>query len=191
MIILHVQQVVFELYQVADSPNNIPSEEYAIGDHRTVWLLYEVLIFYFNIFSTMLFLFVSRFHNGFTSMRDKVGLGANLRYRVDYLSYCKEDLHWFTIFMNQLFLGVYAYKKRIRLLHRKLFTLSLTTGRNTFCLFIVTIIFFTDRKISMSWKTICLTIATICINLIIWYIFSIQEYEKMYWSLFILYDSIL
>ena len=60
------------------------------------WLLYEVCIFYYSIFSLVLLLFISRFAT-FRTIRERVGFGGNIRYKIDFLEYCKEDVHWFMI----------------------------------------------------------------------------------------------
>ena len=62
-IIVYVQQVVLSLYENG-------SETYAKQDSRVVWLLYEVLIFYFNLLSLMIFLVFSRFKS-FKTLREK------------------------------------------------------------------------------------------------------------------------
>ena len=74
----------------------VNKETYAKMDQRIVWLLYEVLIFYFNIASLMIFLVFSRFQS-FRTLREKYGYGLNMRRTMDFLSYCKDDLHWFQI----------------------------------------------------------------------------------------------
>ena len=78
-----------------------------------VWLLYEVVLFYINIISQIIFLFLSRLFP-FRTVKEKFveGFSKKMRYRVDFLDFVKDDIHWFQITVHQIFLAWYAYKKR-------------------------------------------------------------------------------
>ena len=64
------------------------------NNHIICWLLYEVVIFYFSIFALIIFLILSRFKS-FRTLRERVGYGGNMRYKIDFLDFCKDDIHWF------------------------------------------------------------------------------------------------
>ena len=116
-VIVYVQQVVLTMYDpnyIDPGSENPDSEKFAKKDQRVVWLLYEVLIFYFNIASLMIFLVFSRFLS-FRTLRENNGFGLNMRRTMDFLSYCKDDLHWFQILTSQILLGFFAFFKRINL----------------------------------------------------------------------------
>ena len=65
-------------------------------------------------------------------MREKAGFGSNLRYKTDFLDFCKDDIHWFNLIFQQLFLGIYAYKKRVNQKRFQIdyFVLTLLIARN-------------------------------------------------------------
>ena len=65
-------------------------------DHQTIWLLYEVLLFYYNLAALLIFLIFSRFVS-FQTLRERAGYGSDFRYKTDFLYFCKDDLHWFTL----------------------------------------------------------------------------------------------
>ena len=71
------------------------------------WLLYEVAIFYFHIFAMMFFLLFSRIRS-FKTLRERVGFGAKMRYKIDFLDFVQNDVHWFLIIVSQLFLCIFA-----------------------------------------------------------------------------------
>jgi hypothetical protein len=58
-----------------------------------VWLTYEVIAFYLNMFGVVFFLFVSTFTQ-FKTIRDRLNLAGNMRKNLDFLRYASEDLHW-------------------------------------------------------------------------------------------------
>lgn len=57
------------------------------------WLFIQVIIFYLNFFSMLVFLVLSRCFK-FRTLREKAGLGGNLRNTVDFLDFCQHDVHW-------------------------------------------------------------------------------------------------
>ena len=72
-----------------------------------VWLLYEVAIFYFHLFAMIFFLLFSRVRS-FRTLRERVGFGAKMRYKIDFLDFVQNDVHWFLIIVSQLFLSIFA-----------------------------------------------------------------------------------
>ena len=93
------------------SPNFNPK-----GSHTdlVIWLIYQLLMFYINIASQMLFLTVSRFTRFYT-LRERAGFGGNKRYEMDFLDFVKEDFHWFSTIIIQIFLAFFAYFSRIHI----------------------------------------------------------------------------
>lgn len=71
------------------------------------WLNYEILAFYLNIAAMAFFLLVSSCKQ-FTSIRERMGWGSQSRKTMDYLTYCKDDIHWFCMWFTQLMLCVLA-----------------------------------------------------------------------------------
>jgi len=57
------------------------------------WLTYEVLAFYFNIIAVVFFLAIAGCKK-FKTIRERSGFAGNMRKKMDFLQYCREDLHW-------------------------------------------------------------------------------------------------
>ena len=77
------------------------------------WLTYEVLAFYLNIMAMGLFLLLSSCKK-FISMRERLGLAHDLRKKQDFLTYCKDDIHWFCLWFTQLMLCILALTMRTK-----------------------------------------------------------------------------
>ena len=58
-----------------------------------VWLTYEVIVFYLNLFGVVFFLFIST-QVQFKTIRDRLGLAGDMRSKLDFLTYASDDLHW-------------------------------------------------------------------------------------------------
>lgn len=63
------------------------------------WLIYEVVAFYLNVIAICVFLLFSSMKK-YKSIRDRLGLSADLRSKMDFLDYCKEDIHWFCMWFT-------------------------------------------------------------------------------------------
>lgn len=76
-----------------------------------IWQLYEVILFYGNILSLVLFLTISRIFRFYT-LREKAGFGAKMRYEMDFLEFAREDIHWFTTVVQTVILFCFVILKR-------------------------------------------------------------------------------
>lgn len=65
-------------------------------DQVEVLVIVEILIFYFSILAQMIFLLISRCFS-FKTMRERLNLGGNMRYRKDFLEFVKDDIHYMII----------------------------------------------------------------------------------------------
>lgn len=70
-----------------------------------VWLTYEVVAFYLNLFGVIFFLFIST-QVQFKSIRDRLNLAGDMRSKLDFLRYCYDDLHWWQLWFVQV--GLFA-----------------------------------------------------------------------------------
>jgi len=68
-------------------------------------LTFEVLLFYINLSSLSVFIFINIFKK-FRSIRDREGLAGRQRKSTDFLNYAKEDIHWWQTWFNQLLLSI-------------------------------------------------------------------------------------
>lgn len=69
------------------------------------WLTYEVLAFYLNIISVVFFLAIAGCKK-FKTIRERSGFAGNMRKKMDFLQYVREDLHWWQAWFVQVMLVV-------------------------------------------------------------------------------------
>ena len=86
-------------------------QEIIVDDQLETVILFEVLIFFFSIFSQMLFLLMSRFAS-FRTIKERLELGGNIRYRRDFLEHVKDDVHYLMIAFVEIFLYIYVSTHR-------------------------------------------------------------------------------
>ena len=94
-------QVQLDLCIVNDKIIDKPGSKHHIRN----WLFLSVQVFYLNVFGQILFLVISRMIS-FRTLRERATLGAYFRYRTDFLDYVKDDVHWFIIYVQQIFLSI-------------------------------------------------------------------------------------
>jgi len=63
------------------------------------WLYFEVLCFYLNIIGMAAFLVVNSAKR-FISLKDRLNLSILSRNKIDFLHYCKDDIHWFVLWFT-------------------------------------------------------------------------------------------
>lgn len=94
MTILHAQITLIEL-----------TESYVLHAHEDdiarVWVTYQIMTFYLNILSQIVFLLFASCLR-FRSSREKEELDGQKRNQQDYLEYVSEDIHWFTFLIMQI-----------------------------------------------------------------------------------------
>jgi len=71
------------------------------------WLTIEVVLFYVNLTSLSVFIFIQNIKK-FTSIRERVGLAGDMRKTMDFLNYAQDDVHWWSIWFNQFALSILA-----------------------------------------------------------------------------------
>lgn len=78
----------------------------SITDNSMVmaWLTYEVLVFYLNIGSLSVFIFIQNFKK-FRSIRDRLELSGDQRKTTDFLVYSKDDVPWWSAWFIQFSLS--------------------------------------------------------------------------------------
>ena len=94
--ILLVIKVAVYIYAVMEVQTGITFDnctDITDGSVVMAWLTYEVVAFYFNILGVVFFLFIASFKK-FKTIRDRLGFAGQDRKKMDFLTYCKEDMHW-------------------------------------------------------------------------------------------------
>ena len=85
----------------------VDNKRMTVKTHIEVIVLFEILIFYFTIFGLMAFLLVSRSFS-FKTIRERMDLGGNMRYRRDFLEFVQEDVHYTLIALMEFALFIYV-----------------------------------------------------------------------------------
>jgi len=73
--------------------------------HVMAWLTYEVVAFYLNIIAVVFFLIVASFKK-FKTIRERLGFAGQQRKSMDFLTYVKDDIHWWQLWFVQLTLYI-------------------------------------------------------------------------------------
>lgn len=73
-------------------------------------LLFDVMIFYLTILGIIVFLLFSRMVS-FKTLRERAGYGGNMRYQIDFLDFCKNDIHWFLVMFTLTMLKIFSLFK--------------------------------------------------------------------------------
>ena len=152
-----------------------------------------MLIFYFNIAGLIIFLVFSRFRS-FNTLREKAGYGSNLRYKVDFLDFCKDDIHWFTIVFQQLFLCIYALSKRVNSANFSITGwLSIVLVRHIYDFIVIYKVFFTQKDLYFSTKFIQITGAcSILTNILLGiHFYQLLLEGSIFWAPYILMEIVL
>lgn len=115
--IFSVLKVFIYLYAVFKVQTGIVFEECRQGmvDESQVmaWLSYEVFAFYFNVIAMGVFLLLSSCKK-YYSIKDRLGFCPDKRKTLDFLAYCKEDIHWFCLWFTQFMLTGLSLVMRVK-----------------------------------------------------------------------------
>jgi len=94
--ILLVLKIGIYLYTVMEVQVGITfaeCNEVTDRSHVMAWLTYEVVAFYLNIISVVFFLMIASCKK-FKTIRERLGFAGKQRKSVDFLTYVKDDIHW-------------------------------------------------------------------------------------------------
>ena len=85
-VMCYIVSVIYIQVVVIDIMRKFPDDHTNGNNHLISWMLYEVAIFYFNVFAQSFFLVFSRIKS-FVTLRDRVQLSSRMRYKKDFLDY--------------------------------------------------------------------------------------------------------
>ena len=115
--------------------------------HQSCFLMFELCTFFFNYMAMILFLIFSRVFS-FVTSREKAGFGGKMRYQVDFLQFCYEDVHWFQIWVIEVLMFAFALSTRNDIhnpTHSLIIQSVLIVSRLLVDFAIIFYIFFTNR----------------------------------------------
>lgn len=182
----YTQNAVLLIYD-PQSPSFLATEKHT---WMVIWLIFLLMIFYYNVLSQIIFLVVSRFCRYYT-LRDRVDLGGEKRYQVDFLDHVKDDIHWFQILCIQVLLCVFSIKKRDPLVQ-----LSITPSFCLICaklmigLFTVAYIFFTTKRLNFKQVLLPLLAVSVLLTISLAYLLA-SEYTRQgtFWTIY-MFESV-
>jgi len=83
---------------------------FMVNHYRKLWLLIELLVFYLNIIGMWVFVLLTRC-TSFKTRKERAGYGVGKHRKIDFLTHCEDDIHWFTTEVIQLGLLFYVFGK--------------------------------------------------------------------------------
>lgn len=108
-----LMKIFIYIFAIFVVQTGIVFEECRSESQVMAWLIFEVVAFYMNIIAISVFLIASSCKK-YLSIKDRLGLSGDLRTKMDFLEYCKEDIHWFCIWFTQITLSLFALLMRTK-----------------------------------------------------------------------------
>lgn len=154
------------------------------------WLNYETMAFYLNIIGMGVFLLFSSCKK-FRSIRDRVGLGIGQRKVLDYLNYCKDDIHWFCMWFVSLMLCIFALVMRTKDHEKIQMSVGVNLTRHILEVILLRQLYFNTRFEMKSYiKLILWTILGVNVFMIKTFI-DLEEEYSVWWGTVFLFDIVL
>jgi len=154
------------------------------------WLNYEILAFYLNITAMGVFVLLSSCKK-FKSIRERRGWGADFRQTMDFLAYCKDDIHWFCMWFTQLMLCVLALVMRTKQLDSIQWCVGLLFTRHLLEIVLLRQVYFNSKfEVKSYLKVLLGAILVLNCGLIALYV-ELKEEDSVWWAPVLLQDIVL
>lgn len=141
----------------------------------------------------MVFLIVTRVRS-FWTIRERAGLGANMRYKMDFLDFCKDDIHWFTIMIIQILLCILAaeYTKKVASNWYDYLLCTVLALKHASNFVVVALIFFSNYHMSKLFKVSAALFNFFLLLVVV--AEHVEDYEtnkySFYWSIYVLEEIV-
>jgi len=164
----------------------------SITDNSMVmaWLTYEVLVFYLNIGSLSVFIFIQNFKK-FRSIRDRLELSGDQRKTTDFLVYSRDDVPWWSAWFIQFSLSALSLVFRNKTSLDIKQSIIEVFGKHLLGAYLLRQLYY-NSKFQFKAKTKTALVLTIFINFLL--IFRFRELVKLqahWWTPVVLIDIIL
>lgn len=154
------------------------------------WLNVEILAFYLNIVAMGVFLLLSSCKK-FKSIRERMGWGADSRKTMDFLTYCKDDIHWFCMWFTQLMLCVLALVMRTKQLDSIQWCVGLLFTRHLLEIVLLRQVYFNSKFEMKSYLKVLLG-AILLLNCILIKLYvDLEAQDSIWWAPVLLQDIVL
>lgn len=154
------------------------------------WLTYEVLVFYYNIVSLSVFIFIQNFKK-FNSIRDRLGLAGDSRKKTDFLQYSKEDVHYWSAYFIEICLIVSALTFRAGVHENIRMSVYAVIAKHTLGAYLIRQLYF-NSKFQFKTKTKVALLLSVFANIFL--VFQYIELEKSnskWWEPAVLLDIVM
>jgi len=154
------------------------------------WLYFEVLSFYLNIIAIAGFLMLSSCKK-YRTIRERSGHGQALRSKLDFLTYCREDIHWYSIWFTQLLLSVLCLHMRIQDLKTIQVCVAFLFLRHVLEFLLLATLYY-SAKFEFSLFTQLLFAATVILNFVLIKFYrDLDRQHIVWWAPALLQDIVL
>lgn len=154
------------------------------------WLNYEILAFYLNIVAMGVFLLLSSCKK-FKSIRERMGWGAGFRKTMDFLAYCKDDIHWFCMWFTQLMLCVLALVMRTKQLDSIQWCVGLLFTRHLLEIVLLRQVYFNSKFEIKSYLKVLLGAILVLNCFLIKLYIDLEAQDSIWWAPALLQDIVL
>lgn len=154
------------------------------------WLSYEIVAFYLNIVAMSVFLLFSSLKK-FYSIRDRLGFATGDRKTLDFLNYCKDDIHWFQAWFTMLMLCVMAVTMRTRSHEGLGMSGGVLLFRHLLEILLLGQLYFSNTFEVQTFVKIILTLVFVVNIFLIKAFFDLEEEHSVYWAPALLVDIVL
>jgi len=154
------------------------------------WLSYEIVAFYLNIVAMSVFLLFSSLKK-FYSIRDRLGFATGDRKTMDFLNYCKDDIHWFQAWFTMLMLCVMAVTMRTRSHEGLGMSGGVLLFRHLLEILLLGQLYFSNTFEVQTFVKIILTLVFVVNIFLIKAFFDLEEEHSVYWAPALLVDIVL
>jgi hypothetical protein len=154
------------------------------------WLSYEVVAFYLNILAMCVFLLLSSCKK-FISIRERIGFSSQLRKTTDFLTYCKEDIHWFCMWFTQIMLCILALTMKVKSHEDLKWSVGLLFTRHILELVVLRQVYFNSKFEIKSYIKLIMAIIFVLNCFMIKLFFDLEDDHSTWWAPIMLHDIIL
>ena len=157
----------------------------------SVWLLFQVMMFYFNILAQIFFLVITRFAK-FRTIRERLGYGGQKRYETDFLDFVKDDIQWFVIVFNQTCLFFAALAYRMNQSYSIFQSFTLITMQLIIAIFVVAMMFFTKAPPKFKKVFLPLFVLNTLLTIILTVVFFVSDQAgSLFWGSYVMFHTMI
>lgn len=159
------------------------------------WLSFEVIAFYMNILAMAIFLLMSMTCKKYRSLRDRCCMLPEPRKKMDFLTYCSEDMHWFCVSVTQLSLVVLALVQRTQDIEAIQWCCGVLFTRHLLELVVIGRYYneeFDDRSVQLGALAKLLIGVSVALNCgLVFLYLALEQAHSVWWAPVLLLDIVL